>query len=66
MCACVRVCVRVCTCVTLDVIIESAVFVAVLGQQPEGVDIGKVLKLNETFHPIPVNRHIKSGLNNLT
>lgn len=42
-------------CVTLDIIVESAVHVAVLAQQTEGVNVCKILKLNQTVHPIPEN-----------
>lgn len=41
---------------TLDVIVECAVLVAVFAQQTESVNVCKVLKLNQTVHPIPVER----------
>lgn len=53
---CVWVCTCVCCWVTLDVIVECTVPVAVLAQQTESIDICKVLKLYETVPPIPVNR----------
>lgn len=49
----------VCGRITLDVVIECAVLVAVLAQQPESVNICKVLKLNETVYSIPVEEHRK-------
>lgn len=41
---------------TLDVIIEGAVTVAVLIENAERVAVGKILKLNQTVHPIPVTQ----------
>lgn len=43
----------VCVCVTLDVVVEGAVLVAVLAQQTEGVNVCKILKLYQTVHSIP-------------
>lgn len=37
----------------MDVIVERAVLVAVLAQQTERINIGEVLKLDETVHPVP-------------
>lgn len=49
-------------CVTLDVVVECAVLVAVLAQQTESIDICKVLKLDQTVHPEPVNsQHRQRG-----
>ena len=39
---------------TLNVIVERAILVTVLVEQTECVDIGKVFKLNETVHAVPV------------
>ncbi len=61
VCVCVRVCVCVCG-VTLDVIVECAVLVAVLAQQAESIHICKVSKLNKTVHSIPVNRRVAFSL----
>lgn len=41
---------------TLDVIIEHAVFVAVFVEQAEGIGIGKVFKLDEAIYSKPVGR----------
>lgn len=41
---------------TLDVIIEGAVTVAVLIKNPESIAVGKILKLYQTVHPIPVTQ----------
>lgn len=38
---------------TLNVIVECAVFVAVFIEKSECVGIGKVLKLDKAIHPIP-------------
>lgn len=38
---------------TLDVIVESAVTVAVLVKNAESIAVGKILKLNQAVHPIP-------------
>lgn len=39
---------------TLNVIVECEVLVSVFVQKTEGVGVGKILKLDEAFHPIPV------------
>ena len=62
LCLCVRVSVSVCQWVTLNVIIECAVLVAVFAQQTESVNICKVLKLNQAVHPIPENRRAAFNL----
>lgn len=41
---------------TLDVVVECAVLVAVLAQQTESIHICKVLKLNQTVQPVPVGK----------
>lgn len=44
---------------TLDVIIEHAVLVAVFVEQTEGIGIGKVFKLDEAIYSKPVGRERK-------
>lgn len=38
---------------TLDVIVEGAVTIPVLVEDSERVTVGKVLKLDQTVHPVP-------------
>ena len=42
---------------TLDVIVEGAVPIPVFVKDAECVVVGKVLKLNQTVHPVPAQRH---------
>lgn len=42
---------------TLDVIVEGAVPIPVFVKDAEGVAVGKILKLNQTVHPVPAERH---------
>lgn len=41
---------------TLDVVIEGAITVAVFVENAESITIGKILKLNQTVHPIPAKQ----------
>lgn len=48
---------------TLDVVVEGAVFVPVFVQNAEGIDVGEILKLYQTAHPVPAERqrHIRDS-----
>lgn len=46
-----------CVCFgTLDVIVEGTVSIPVLVENAKGVAVGKILKLDQTVHPVPAGQ----------